>query len=99
MRPPVLLFQLMKINAVSRFTFRCGIRSFSAVAILALTLAPALRSAAAEAQASPRERSSFNTDWRFIKGDPEGVGATLSYTNIKAWVMTTGAEYSMRPPS
>jgi beta-galactosidase len=36
---------------------------------------------------SPRERVSFNDNWRFTRGDPEGVGASLSYTNIRAWLL------------
>ena len=50
---------------------------------------------AAAAQAAPvRERISFDADWHFIKGDPEGTGDKLSYFNIKDWVNATGAEYT-----
>ncbi len=42
---------------------------------------------------APRERLSFNSDWRFIKGDPPGVGDKLTYENIKPWVNATGAEF------
>ncbi|HHY84498.1 MAG TPA: DUF4982 domain-containing protein [Verrucomicrobia bacterium] len=41
-----------------------------------------------------RERLSFNSDWRFVKGDPAGFENRLSYTNIRAWVTATGAEFS-----
>ncbi|RPJ59813.1 MAG: DUF4982 domain-containing protein [Acidobacteria bacterium] len=46
------------------------------------------------APASPRERLSFNSDWRFIKGDPPGTGDTLKYENIKPWVNATGPEFA-----
>jgi len=42
---------------------------------------------------SVRERLSFDSDWRFAKGDPPGIGNELSYTNIKSWVMATGSEF------
>jgi beta-galactosidase len=44
--------------------------------------------------ASPRERSSFNADWRFTREDPADTGTKLSYTNISAWVKSIGAEFS-----
>jgi beta-galactosidase len=53
--------------------------------------------ASALAQTPPRERTSFNAGWRFTKDDPEGVGDKLSYTNIKAWVAATGAEFLKEP--
>jgi beta-galactosidase len=40
-----------------------------------------------------RERSSFDDDWRFTKGDPEGISNQLSYSNIKPWVMANGNEF------
>ena len=51
------------------------------------------------AAAQSRERISFNSDWRFTKDDPEGTGDKLSYTNIKAWVIATGAEFAKNTPS
>src|SRR5258705_33301 len=39
---------------------------------------------------SPRERLLFNTDWRFTKDDPAGVGDQLSYQQIKSWIVSTG---------
>ncbi|HTQ52376.1 MAG TPA: beta-galactosidase GalB [Candidatus Acidoferrales bacterium] len=51
-----------------------------------------------------RERLSFDSDWRFVKGDPPGTGDELSYTNIKPWVVATGNEFlfdskpAARPP-
>jgi beta-galactosidase len=44
--------------------------------------------------ASPvRERLCFDADWRFIKGDPDGISNELSYSNIKPWVMANGNEF------
>ena len=44
--------------------------------------------------ASPvRERSSFDDDWHFIKGDPEGISNQLSYSNITPWAMANGDEF------
>jgi beta-galactosidase len=40
-----------------------------------------------------RERVLFDSDWRFTKGDPPGIGDELSYTNIKPWVTATGNEF------
>jgi beta-galactosidase len=50
-----------------------------------------------KAQASARERISFNTDWRFVKDDPNGTADKLSYKNIRDWVMATGAEFTDDP--
>lgn len=38
---------------------------------------------------SPRERSDFNGDWFFTKGDAPGVGASLSYANLRPWLLPT----------
>jgi beta-galactosidase len=49
---------------------------------------------AIHASAAPvRERSSFDADWRFIKGDPEGASNELSYRTIKPWVKANGNEF------
>ena len=37
-----------------------------------------------------RERTLFNEGWRFAKGDPDGVADSLSYTNLKAWILPSG---------
>lgn len=37
-----------------------------------------------------RERVAFNDGWRFTKGDPENAGVSLSYTNLKAWILPSG---------
>jgi beta-galactosidase len=36
---------------------------------------------------SPRERTSFDEGWRFIKGDPADTGDQLSYAKIKDWFL------------
>ena len=46
---------------------------------------------------APRERLSFNADWRFTKGDPAGVGTQLAYDNIKAWLLPSGAAFTANP--
>ena len=42
---------------------------------------------------SPRERDSFNENWRFQKEDPAGAEGVLSYEKIKDWVKATGVEF------
>ena len=37
-----------------------------------------------------RERIAFNDGWRFTKGDPENIGSSLTYTNLKAWILPSG---------
>jgi len=64
-----------------------------------LIVTPAMLRAAGTS--SPRERLSFNCDWRFTKGDPAGSEGKLSYETLKQWLLTTGAELSLNatPPS
>ena len=64
--------------------------------LLPLFLVGAFR---ANAATQPRERISFNDNWRFAQGDPAGVSNELSYTNLKPWITATGAEFSTNPPS
>src|SRR5262245_55532818 len=99
MRPLVPLFLFMKLNSVSGFKACSKLKVVLLLAILASVLAPRADLGAAVIHSSARERSSFNSDWRFIKGDPEGVGTSLSYTNIKPWVTMTGSKYSTIAPS
>jgi beta-galactosidase len=40
-----------------------------------------------------RERTSFNADWRFQKGDPNGATEQLAYAKVKDWVTATGSEF------
>jgi len=42
-----------------------------------------------EPAAPLRERISFNSDWRFAKGDPDDVGSSLNYPVIKDWLKVT----------
>ena len=41
-----------------------------------------------------RARLSFNDDWRFIQGDPEGTGDALSYKNLKPWLLPSAAKFT-----
>jgi len=46
------------------------------------------------AEAAPlRERSAFNSGWRFQRNDPPGAGDELTYTKIKRRIMMTGSEF------
>jgi len=49
------------------------------------------------AQTPVREWISFNTDWRFAKGDPNGTAGKLSYGNIRDWVLVTGVSFKKDP--
>jgi beta-galactosidase len=44
----------------------------------------------AQAGAPPRERLSFNEEWRFSKGDPPDAAGLLSWDKVKAQVGETG---------
>ncbi len=44
-----------------------------------------------------RERISFNADWRFAKGDPNGAAGRLSYNDIRDWVLATGVAFTKDP--
>jgi len=44
-------------------------------------------------QAPIRSRTSFDADWRFQKGDPAGVGDSLSYARIKDAVIASSAAF------
>jgi beta-galactosidase len=61
--------------------------------VLVLMLAPALWAA----QTPVRERLSFNADWRFAKGDPNGTAGMLSYANTRDWVLPTGRPFTKDP--
>jgi len=39
-----------------------------------------------------RERTSFNANWRFQKGDPSEVQDTLTYAKVKPWLLPVGAD-------
>lgn len=48
---------------------------------------------ALEAQ-TPRERVSFNADWRFTKDDPAVALNTLNYSQLQKWINAEGAEFA-----
>jgi beta-galactosidase len=62
------------------------------VVATALALAGTACSLAAIAD-GPRERTSFNADWRFTKEDPAGTGDALAYENLKPWLLPTSADF------
>ncbi|MCU0917245.1 MAG: beta-galactosidase, partial [Planctomycetes bacterium] len=49
------------------------------------------------AQMPGRERVSFNQDWRFAQGDPNGTAGRLSYTKTREWVLATGVAFTKDP--
>ncbi|PTY07122.1 beta-galactosidase [Opitutaceae bacterium EW11] len=63
----------------------------SLLALVAVCLAPLSASARAAEQAAPRERSSFNADWRFYKGDPQWMSPQLDYASVRAWLLPSSA--------
>jgi len=66
-------------------------RGILAVALWTLAVAGCAR-LQREAE-SPQSRESFNSDWRFAKGDPPGVGDQLSYAKLKsAMLAPAGAQ-------
>src|SRR5438270_516385 len=48
---------------------------------------------------SPRQRLSFNSDWRFIKGDPSNSLANLDYQALKPWLLTIGTDLTTNAQS
>jgi beta-galactosidase len=59
---------------------RSGARLFQVLmAVFLLVCALELPSSAMAPETSPRERISINADWRFHKGDPEGIAGKLDY--------------------
>lgn len=60
------------------------------VILCVLTCAIALGGVAPQ----PRERCSFNADWRFTMGDPPAWEGKLSYENLKPWLVTVGREFA-----
>jgi beta-galactosidase len=74
-----------------------SLRSLLAAAVLASALAAPTVSA--QVAASPRERVSFNANWRFSMGDPAEVGDSLTYDNLLANLLANSnfADYVVRP--
>ncbi|MDI1335639.1 MAG: glycoside hydrolase family 2 TIM barrel-domain containing protein [Lacunisphaera sp.] len=68
-------------------------KSLTPLVLLLLTFAPPARAAdepAAAAAAPARERTLFNSGWRFTKGDHPSVGESLAYERVQDWVLPTG---------
>jgi beta-galactosidase len=70
-----------------------NLRCLLTIASLVLMLA----SASCATQVPVRQRICFNADWHFTKDDPDGVAESLSYTNIRDWVLSTGAAFAKDP--
>jgi len=51
----------------------------------------------AENYGSLRTRLLINEDWRFIKGDPSDNTTSLSYDNVKPWILPTGNDFMLDP--
>ncbi|NLP10573.1 beta-galactosidase, partial [bacterium] len=66
------------------------------LSLLALVVNMPVSSAAA---GSMRSIECFNSGWRFIQGDPFGLGDTLSYANVKAWLLPAIDEFRHFQPS
>jgi hypothetical protein len=47
---------------------------------------------------SSRERISFNREWLFTKGDPDGSEGKLKYDFIKPWLIASGSDLSINTP-
>jgi beta-galactosidase len=79
----------------ARRSVRARVFQVHALALGGLMMFAAQSKAADTAMpAPPRERISFNADWRFTMNDPDGTGDALSYANIKPWFMAMGSEFS-----
>lgn len=51
----------------------------------------------AQTMAFSDERTSFDADWLFIKGDPADAAGKLDYAKVKDWVMASGTEFVKNP--
>jgi beta-galactosidase len=71
---------------------------FAAILLQVLLMLCPMGIRAANTDFSPRKRISFDDNWRFILNDPAGTGDKLSYTNLKPWIVATGAEFTTNPP-
>ena len=93
------------IARAAEFSMREVLRRLGvAVCVIPMTMLPGLVSVA-EAGTPPRERLLISTDWRFKRGDPEGIATDLRYDVLKPWVMPAGnafirdpARRHVRPP-
>ena len=68
-------------------------KAFKIIFIFVCLLSGGGLAASGQTRPAPRERSSFNADWRFQKGDPAGAEGRLAYDKIKPWLMATGNEF------
>ncbi|HUA64862.1 MAG TPA: beta-galactosidase GalB [Alphaproteobacteria bacterium] len=50
-----------------------------------------------QSMASAGDRTSFDDNWLFIKGDPPGTSNKLAYAMVKDWVEASGAEFTKNP--
>ncbi|HWV99816.1 MAG TPA: beta-galactosidase GalB [Candidatus Acidoferrum sp.] len=69
------------------------IRRGGALLVLASLSLAAFELRAAE-PASPRERLPFNSDWRFIKGDPAGAEGKRDYQTLKPWLLAANPDFA-----
>ena len=72
----------------SNLTTCAGVRTLAMIAGILAGYVP--RSSAAEPGASPRERVSLNADWRFQKGDPDGVDSKELLYDVRPEVRARG---------
>jgi beta-galactosidase len=68
------------------------------LAVAALLVAQALLPCRAQAIDQPRQRLSFNSGWKFSKGDPQDAEGKLAYAKIKDWVTQTGNSFLKELP-
>ena len=62
----------------------------SLLVVIALVLLPCAVRAANTI--STRQRLAFNSDWRFVKGDPSGSTTRLDYNTLKPWLLAAATE-------
>ena len=58
---------------------------------LLLVLVSCLACPAPPAESAVRSPTPLVDGWRFVKGDPEGVGDALSYAKLKPWMLAVAA--------
>jgi len=68
-------------------------------AILALTGLTAMARTAFVALPLPGERVSFNTGWRFTKGDPANTNGKIGYDKLKPWLLPSARAFSTNAPA
>lgn len=83
---------------VNRGSGWAGCRARSLLVLLAPALLLVATALLAAEPTSPRERLSFNADWRFVKGDPAG-DTNLDYRTLKGWLLSSTPEFSVNTPA